>query len=102
MRHVAANWQCPPPFPNLHEQDDWDNSLSEDGTVITEVCKNSDRVNAEKWDRRIVMAKSRDELNRTLYRFVGVFEVIPEYRSGNGRKFRRVATSVKTYSPKQT
>lgn len=85
-------------FPRLYEQKRWNNSLSEDGLTITEINKNPDEAYAERWDMRIVMARSRNALNQTLYRFVGVFEVIPEFSSGNERRFRRVADTVKTVS----
>lgn len=85
-------------FPRLYEQERWRNSLSEDGRTIIEINKNPEEAYSEKWEKRIVMARSRDALNQTLYRFVGVFEVIPEYSSGNERRFRRIAKSVKTIS----
>ncbi|MGB1033556.1 MAG: hypothetical protein ACPGVS_00915 [Primorskyibacter sp.] len=53
----------------------------------------------ESWDQRIVMARSQDAFNRTLYRFIGVFEVIPGYHEGHEHRFRRIASSVKTYRP---
>ncbi len=94
---IGLRGKCMVWFPKLYEQDQWDNSLSEDGCVITEINKNPDHVYSEPWNQRIVMAHSRDELNRTLYRFVGVFEVICEYRHGNEHRFRRIAPRVKTY-----
>lgn len=104
--HVAdalgLSGNCMVWFPKLYEQPQWNNSLSDDGTIISEVNKNPDNDYDDPWDKRIVMARSRDELNRTLYRFVGVFENAPEYRSKNERKFRRVATSLKTYPSSST
>lgn len=95
---IELSGACMVWFPRLYEQKRWKNSLSEDGCIITEINKNPEEAYSERWDRRIVMARSRNSLNQTLYRFVGVFEVIPEYSSGNERRFRRIAKSMKTVS----
>lgn len=94
---IGLSGKCMVWFPRLYDQPGWDNSLSDDGTIISEINKDPQHVYDEPWKTRIVMARSRDELNRTLYRFVGVFEVIPEFRTGNEHRFKRIATSVKTY-----
>lgn len=86
-------------FPRLYEQADWSNSLSDDGKTITEVSKKEVHYR-EAWNSRIVMARSRDEFNRTLYRFLGLFEVVPEYSDGKEHRFVRVATRLKTISAK--
>ena len=98
VEKIELSGKCMVWFPRLYEQKRWNNSLSDDGLIITEINKNSDDAYAERWDTRIVMARSRNALNQTLYRFVGVFEIIPEYGSGNERRFRRVAETVKTIS----
>lgn len=85
-------------FPKLYPQDIWDNSLSKDGLVVTQICKDPDFSEGDTLGQRIIMARSRDELNRVLYRFVGVFEGIPEHRYRNKHRFRRIASRVKTYS----
>jgi len=95
---IELSGACMVWFPRLYEQKRWKNSLSEDGRTITEINKNPEDAYSERWGKRIVMARSRNALNQTLYRFVGVFEVIPEYRSGNERRYRRIARSVKTIS----
>lgn len=95
---IELSGACMVWFPRLYEQKRWSNSLSEDGCVITEVSKNPEETYSERWDRRIVMARSRNVLNQTLYRFVGVFEVIPDFSSGNEHRFRRISKSVKTIS----
>ncbi len=95
---IGLSGECMVWFPRLQKQEYWDNSLSEDGTIISEICKNSSKEYADVWDNRIVMARSRDELSQTLYRFVGVFKVISGYSTGSERRFRRVATHIKTYS----
>ena len=85
-------------FPTLDNNALWDNSLSDDGLLIIEKKKEADDTRKNDWEHRIVMAKSKDEYNRTLYRFIGVFEVIPEYSIGNEHRFKRVSTMVKTFS----
>ena len=84
-------------FPKSYGNSDWKNELSEDGKTITESNIKKDGGYTERWDKRIVMAYSRDELNRTLYRFLGVFEVDPKHDSGDQRIFRRIDTSVNVY-----
>jgi very-short-patch-repair endonuclease len=96
-QYVGLAGRCMVWFPKLYKQGNWTNSLSDDGTIVIEKNDNPDHTYDEPWDNRIIMARSRDELNRTLYRFLGVFQVIPEFRSGNEHQFRRVATRVKTY-----
>jgi very-short-patch-repair endonuclease len=96
---VGLNGSCMVWFPKLYSQDRWENSLSTDGQIITETNTHYEGGYEEKWGSRIVMAHSRDKLNRTLYRFVGVFEIIPEYRVGKERQFRRIATRVSTFQP---
>ena len=95
---IGLSGKCMVWFPKLYEQREWNNALSKDGTIITEINKDPNHVYTEKWDYRIVMAHSRDELNRTLYRFLGIFKVIPEFSSGNQLRFQRIDTTVKTYS----
>jgi len=95
---IELSGSCMVWFPRLYEQKRWRNSLSEDGCIIVEINKNPEETYYERWDRRIVMARSRNALNQTLYRFVGVFEVIPDFSSGNEHRFRRIANSVKTIS----
>lgn len=95
---IGLSGKCMVWFPKLYEQKEWNNALSPDGTIITEINKDPHYVYTEKWDRRIVMAHSRDELNRTFYRFLGIFKVIPEFSSGNELRFQRIDTTVKTFS----
>jgi len=85
-------------FPTLDNHKEWDNSLSDDGLLIIEKKKEEDKLRLNLWENRIVMAKSRDEYNRILYRFIGVFEIIPEYSHGNEHRFRRISPTVKTCS----
>jgi hypothetical protein len=96
VERIGLSGSCMVWFPRLYEQKRWKNSLSDDGKIIKEINKTPQDAYSERWDHRIVMARSRDALNRTLYRFVGVFRVIPEFSSGDERRFERIATRIKT------
>ncbi|QII38601.1 hypothetical protein G3M83_13425 [Rouxiella badensis] len=80
-------------FPKMYDNDTWKNTLSEDGTLISQIHMDPNFTDEEKWDRRVVMAR----LPNKRYQFIGLFEVIPEYRSGNELRFRRIGTRIKTY-----
>lgn len=85
-------------FPRLYKAGEWDNSLSIDGDLITEKSLNPTRNYRETWRYRIVMAHSRDELNRTLYRFLGVFTQDEQLSSEGVNVFKRVDTRIKVYT----
>ncbi|WP_265524661.1 AbaSI family restriction endonuclease [Providencia rustigianii] len=85
-------------FPRLYKAGEWDNSLSTDGDLITEKSLNPTRNYRETWRHRIVMAHSRDELNRTLYRFLGVFTQDEQLSSEGVNVFKRVDTRIKVYT----
>ena len=67
-------------FPKFYENEEWDNQMSKDGTVITEKCKNSEKYDAwfknvtSNLVKRITFPRSVDNLGFRLYRFAGVFE----------------------------
>lgn len=94
---IGLTGKCTVWFPKLYEQAYWENSLSDDGMTIIEKNKDPNHIRTEPWDKRIVMARSRDEFNSTLYRFLGVFEIMPDYRTGNEHRFQRVSAVIKTY-----
>ncbi|MBW6100161.1 hypothetical protein KZ774_08700 [Escherichia coli] len=77
MKQWVYQEKCMVWFPKLYGNSDWGNELTDDGNKIIERNIKDDEGYTERWDKRIVMAHSRDELNRTLYRFLGVFEAIP-------------------------
>lgn len=95
---IGLEGNCMVWFPRLYAQKMWDNKLADDGELIVETRLHSDALYFNKWDTRVVMARSRDQLNRTLYRFVGVFEPMREHDSENEHRFRRISTHVKTVS----
>lgn len=74
-------------FPKFYQNEEWDNSISKDGKVITEICKNPN--NYQKWFsdvcsnkvKRITFPRSIDNLGFKLYKFVGVFETDTEASS---------------------
>ena len=86
-------------FPRLYPHAGWLNQISDDGMEILE--QNADPMHSyvDRWDTRIVMARKRDELNRTLYRFMGVFDAVPEFKSGNRHLYQRVRTEIATVRP---
>lgn len=96
---MGLSGKCMVWFPKLYGNSDWGNELTDDGNKIIERNIKDDEGYTERWDKRIVMAHSRDELNRTLYRFLGVFEAIPGHHTGNILEFHRVSTSVNVYPP---
>jgi len=67
-------------FPKFYENEDWDNQISKDGTVITEKCKDLEKYNSwfntvtSNLVKRITFPRSIDNLGFRLYRFAGVFE----------------------------
>ncbi|EML1874665.1 TPA: AbaSI family restriction endonuclease [Proteus mirabilis] len=85
-------------FPRLYKAGEWDNSLSIDGDLITEKSLNPTRNYRETWRYRIVMAHSRDELNRTLYRFLGIFTQDEQLSSEGVNVFKRLDTRIKVYT----
>lgn len=95
---IGLSGACMVWFPTLNNHPKWNNSLLEDGRLIEESNRIEKQRYDDKWDHRIVMARSCDELNRRLYRFVGVFRPVRD--DGKSRCFERVATSVKTFKPR--
>lgn len=86
-------------FPKFYNNDEWDNKISKDSKVITEKCKNSDKL--EGWYKgiinnpvkRITFPRSFDNLGFRLYRFRGVFETdIEDSSMENGVIHRIVKT----------
>lgn len=73
VREIGLSGRIMVWFPRLYNAGVWNNELSPDGEWITEESLEVDNNYIEDWDYRIVMAHSRDELNRVLYRFLGVF-----------------------------
>lgn len=77
-------------FPGLDEggNSQWTNKLSEDGQRVTEASEGDNPGYIASDGDRVIFAKSRDDLNRILYRFIGVFEAIPEENTTESRTFR--------------
>ncbi|ODQ07283.1 MULTISPECIES: AbaSI family restriction endonuclease [Enterobacterales] len=85
-------------FPRLYKAGVWDNELSRDGEWITEKSLEVNNNYIEDWDYRIVMAHSRDELNRVLYRFLGVFQIDKNQSVEGVNIFKRINTKVKVFN----
>lgn len=84
-------------FPKFYENDDWENSLSEDGKVITETYKGVHQKGFNREDpvdTRLVFAHDRDALGYTLYRFLGEFEPDKEGSDARTRCFRLIKTRI--------
>ncbi len=84
-------------FPKFIENNDWDNSISDDGKYITEICKNKTKYT--KWNplnakndtqKRITFAKKINNLGEVLYKFVGVFQVDSENTSADKMVYKLV------------
>ena len=69
-------------FPKLYElkNNAWDNSLSKDGLTIIERKKDGSMIDNSKNENmdRIVFAHSRNALNETVYKFIGIFRTSKE------------------------
>lgn len=85
-------------FPKFYENEDWDNSISGDGKIITQRCKKPEIYEA--WFNQIIQQKVKritfprriDQLGFRLYRFAGIFETDMEASSfKNGIIYKRVA-----------
>ena len=82
----------------------WQNSLSEDGITLTEklLSRNHNEEQKQLKNNRdiqkCVFARSKDELGRTLYRFIGKFKKVQgPFRDEDSKltwQYQRIATSV--------
>lgn len=88
-------------FPKFYENEEWNNSISEDGETITEICKTPEKA-ANHFKRsinyntlRIVFPRSIDNLGYKLYSFKGIFKTDLEASSiEKGVVHRRVDTKI--------
>lgn len=91
--------------PKLYQNKDWNNQMSDDGEVITEMSEDPsrvlieiDRVTRAQEFTRIVFPRFKGPLGDYLYRFTGKYELDTEATNGTtGFVWRRVATRVPTY-----
>jgi hypothetical protein len=97
-------------FPKLYENDDWQNSISDDGDTFYEYHKynNAEHVKGlveayiEGRDifKRLVFAHERDASGVAMYRFKGLYEADVETSISSGKvTYRRKTKRVKTYAP---
>ncbi|MEA5140789.1 AbaSI family restriction endonuclease [Arcicella rigui] len=91
-------------FPKLYKNEGWDNSISNDENIITEVCldKSKESTYPElkiSGTKHIVFARVKSSLGDTMYRFKGEYEVVSDaIKERNKRVLKRVSTRVKTYN----
>lgn len=92
-------------FPKLYQNKDWNNEMSDDGQVITEMSEDPARVRIE-IDRvrkaseftRIVFPRFKGALGDYMYRFTGKYELNHDLTSyEKGFVWKRVSTRVPTY-----
>ena len=89
-------------FPKFYDNNEWDNSISDDGLTITEICKSPDKASGHfqqcmnQNTLRIVFPRSIDNLGYKLYSFRGIFKTDEEASSiEGGVVHRRVGTKIK-------
>jgi very-short-patch-repair endonuclease len=92
-------------FVRLTKHKDWQNLLSDDGLVLTETLIKKCQIEEQKQlennrdTKKCVFVRKKDDLARTLYRFIGMFEKIdgPKRTSDNCLQWRykRISSSVK-------
>lgn len=95
-------------FPKLYQNKDWNNSMSDDGSVINEMSEDPARVRIEiervrkaSEFTRIVFPRFKGPLGDYMYRFTGKYELNQNETSyESGFVWNRVATRVSTYSSK--
>ncbi|MBB1137953.1 AbaSI family restriction endonuclease [Myroides sp. WP-1] len=93
-------------FPKLYENNGWNNTISDDEDLITEISLNQEkiishieRILAENRYKRIVFARVKSPLGDIMYRFKGVYELdLKASNKENGLVWRRISKQVKTYS----
>jgi very-short-patch-repair endonuclease len=79
---------------------DWLNTLSKDGSEITESRENNSEPPKKDDKKRIVFVKYRDPLGRNEYKFVGIFEEFEkDITVGNEKYFKRAGEEVKLIKP---
>ena len=93
-------------FPKLYKNGKWDNTISDDENIITEMCLDEKIaqphiqkaiINAH--IKRIVFAKVRSPLGDIMYRFKGEYELdLERTNTTNGTVLKRINERVKTYN----
>ena len=81
-------------FPHLTPQKDWENTISDDWTLIKEKYIGKEKRKPEEDDKlyKYTFAKYRDSLGETSYRFIGVFK--SQDYSDNIRTYKRAAAEI--------
>jgi very-short-patch-repair endonuclease len=92
-------------FPKLYANEEWDNSISDDESLISEISKSPDKamkhiekIKASPYHRRIVFARVKSPLGDIMYRFKGLYEIDMLSSAKSDRLFwKKVSGRVKTY-----
>ncbi|HEY5122237.1 MAG TPA: hypothetical protein VIK14_00730 [Ignavibacteria bacterium] len=92
-------------FPKLYKNEDWNNSISDDGKTIIEISEDSvlikshiDRIVNGKIHNRIVFARVKSPLGDIMYRFKGEYKLdIAATNYKKGLVWRKISDQVKTY-----
>ena len=96
-------------FPKLYENNEWDNSITDDGKVIYEKPKiksaeefvDSQLSHPENY-KRIVFAGNKGSFGYTVYKFKGIFLMDPVATKKEKMSiYNRIDTRAKTYPPKR-
>ncbi|KKP32060.1 MAG: hypothetical protein A2312_02570 [Candidatus Staskawiczbacteria bacterium RIFOXYB2_FULL_32_9] len=94
-------------FPKINPDGLWDNSISSDGKIVIERCKD-DIMRSEhltncfndKRQKRIIFVRDKDQFGEFMYTFKGLYELDKnKSNSKDGLFWDRIATRVKTYPP---
>lgn len=92
-------------FPKLYRNNEWNNSISDDEKVITEISAETDKIKSHidsvissKIYLRVVFARVKSPLGDIMYRFKGLYKFNQKDSNyNNGLIWERVAESVSTY-----
>lgn len=92
-------------FPKLYKNKAWNNSISDDEKVITEISAETFKINSHidgvlgsKMFQRIVFARVKSPLGDIMYRFKGLYKLnIDKSNHKNGLIWERVSDKVITY-----
>jgi very-short-patch-repair endonuclease len=92
-------------FPKLYANEEWDNSISDDESLISEISrspgkamKHIEKMKASPYRRRIVFARVKGPLGDIMYRFKGLYEIDILCSARSDRLcWKRISENVRTY-----
>ena len=97
-------------FPKLYSNKEWNNSISTDERIITEISAESNKIQAHidsvlnsKIYNRIVFARVKGPLGDIMYRFKGEYKLnLKKSNQNNGLIWERILEKVSTYPQQRT